>query len=125
VKIKTRRTVFLIVFFLTILLGMLCVTGCPSTQQHSVPSPVLPISVGTPTYKVYVKGLVCPACAVGLKKYLLKLSFVGSMHINYKTGLVLIFEKQSRDKGSRELDKMRITKVVENSGYDVDKFVED
>ena len=122
-KIKTRRTAFLIVFFLAILLGMLCVTGCPSTQQHSTPSPVLPIPVGTPAYKVYVKGLVCPSCAVGLKKGLMKLSFVKLIHINYKTGMTLIYEKQQRDKGGEELDKLRIRKAVEDSGYEVDRFV--
>ena len=71
-----------------------------------------------------MKGLVCPACAVGLKKYLLKLSFVKTIHVNYKTGLVLIYENQPRDKGGKELDKARITKAIKNSGYDLGKFVE-
>ena len=129
-KIKTRRTIFLIAFFLAVVLGMLCVTGCPSTQQQSRPElrPLGPISVtgeidSMLAYKVYVKGLVCPACAVGLKKFLLRLPFVKTIHVNYKTGLVLIYEKQPRDKGSEALDKMRITKAIEDSGYNVDKFI--
>ena len=73
-------------------------------------------------YKVYVKGLVCPSCAVGLKKGLMKLPFIKSIHVNYKTGLVLIYEKRQRDKGGEELDKSRITKAVKDSGYEVDRF---
>ena len=124
-KIKTRRTIFLTAFFLAVVFGMLCIMGCPSTQQHSAPSPVLPIPVGTPTYKVYVKGLVCPSCAVGLKKGLMKLSFIKSIHVNYKTGLVLIYEIHPRidSKGIKKYDKSRITKAVEDSGYEVDRFV--
>jgi len=101
--------------------------GCPSTDQHrpiiSLPlEPPIVNPLGPITYVVYVKGLVCPSCAVGLKKGLMKLSFVKFVHINYKTGTVLIYEKQPRDKGGEELDKMRITKAVEDSGYEVDKF---
>ena len=80
------------------------------------------ILLGKPTYEVYVKGLVCPSCAVGLKKGLMKLSFVKIVHINYKTGMVLVYEKQQRDKGGEELDKSRITKAVKDSGYEVDRF---
>ena len=102
------------------------IVGCPSTEstiQPLPPIPLIPVNGKiAPTYKVYVKGLVCPACAVGLRKYLLKLPFVGSIYVNYKTGLVLIYEKQPRDKGGKELDKLRITKVVEDSGYEVNKF---
>ena len=106
------------------------VTGCPSTQQQSRPElhPLGPISVtgeidSMLAYKVYVKGLVCPACAVGLKKFLLRLPFVKTIHVNYKTGLVLIYEKHQRDKGGVALDKSRITKAVEDSGYEVDRFL--
>jgi copper chaperone CopZ len=104
-----------------LLIALIFVTGCPSTSQNAPP-------VGGdpwfwPTYKVYVKGLVCPSCAVGLKKGLMKLSFVENIHINYKTGMTLIYEKQPRDKGGEALDKMRITKAIENSGYNVDRFV--
>jgi hypothetical protein len=53
----------------------------------------------------------------------MKLSFVENIHINYKTGMTLIYEKQPRDKGGEALDKMRITKAIENSGYNVDRFV--
>ena len=105
--------------------------GCPSTSSQYSPyekyngvelTPLPPIPLGAPAYKVYVKGLVCPACAVGLKKFLLRLSFVKAIHINYKTGLALIYEKQLRDKGGKELDKSRITKAIEDSGYEVSKF---
>jgi len=129
---RTRRIVFLIGLFLAVLFGMLCVTGCPSTQQQSRPelNPLGPISVtgeidSMLAYKVYVKGLVCPACAVGLKKFLLRLPFVKTIHVNYKTGLVLIYEIHPRidSKGIRKFDKSRITKAVEDSGYEVDKFI--
>jgi copper chaperone CopZ len=76
-------------------------------------------------YKLYVKGLVCPSCAIGLKKGLMKLPFIKSIHVNYKTGLVLIYEIHPRidSKGVRKFDKSRITKAVDNSGYKVDRFV--
>ena len=123
-KIKTRRAIFLTAFFLAILLGMLCVTGCPSTSQNAPPvGGIAETPHMSPTYKVYVKGLVCPSCAVGLKKGLMKLSFVKLIHINYKTGMTLIYEKQQRDKGGEELDKLRIRNAVKDSGYEVDRFV--
>ena len=81
-----------------------------------------PIKV--PAYTVYVKGLVCPSCAIGLKKALLKVSFIESLKINYKTGITLIYAKEARDKGSKELDKARITKAIKDSGYDLGKFIE-
>jgi copper chaperone CopZ len=130
-KIKTLRTIFLVAFFLAVLLGMLCVTGCPSTKRPEPPElrPLGPISLtgeidSMLTYKVYVKGLVCPACAVGLKKFLLRLPFVKAIHVNYKTGLVLIYEIHPRidPKGIKKYDKSRITKAVEDSGYEVDRF---
>ena len=116
-----------------LLIALIFVTGCPSTQQQSRPElhPLGPISVtgeidSMLAYKVYVKGLVCPACAVGLKKFLLRLPFVKTIHVNYKTGLVLIYEIHPRidPKGVRKFDKSRITKVVDDSGYDVDRYVE-
>ena len=101
------------------------ITGCPSTSQNVPPvGGIAETPHMSPTYKVYVKGLVCPSCAVGLKKGLMKLSFVKLIHINYKTGMTLIYEKKQRDKGGKELDKLRITKAIENSGYNVDKFIE-
>jgi len=105
-----------------LLIASIFTTGCPSTK---IPPPVSPIPAGTPTYKVYVKGLVCPACAIGLRKYLMKLSFVEHIHVDYKTGLVLIYEINNRidHKGVRKLDKPRIAKAVEDSGYDVNRFV--
>ena len=84
---------------------------------------VMYLPFGKPTYVVHVRGLVCPSCAVGLKKGLMKLSFVKIVHINYKTGIVLVYEKRQRDKGGEELDKSRITKAVKDSGYEVDRFM--
>ena len=80
--------------------------------------------IKVPAYKVYVKGLVCPSCAIGLKKALLKVSFIESLKINYKTGMTLIYAKEARDKGSKELDKARIKKAIESGGYEVGKFIE-
>ena len=111
---------------LLILIALALVTGCPSTKPihtNGKEAPSWRNPLGVPTYVVRVKGLVCPACAVGLKKGLMKLPFVRSIHINYNTGITNVYEKRERDKGSRELDKMRITKVVEDSGYDVDRFL--
>ena len=115
-----------------LLIALIFVTGCPSTEQQSRPElhPLGPISLtgeidSMLAYKVYVKGLVCPACAIGLKKFLLRLPFVKTIHVNYKTGLVLIYEIHPRidPKGLRKFDKSRITKAVDNSGYKVDRFV--
>ena len=57
----------------------------------------------------------------------MKLPFVKLIHVNYKTGLVLIYEIHPRidPKGIRRYDKSRITKAVEDSGYNVGKFVDD
>ena len=117
---------------LLLLIAAVFVAGCPSTQQQSRPElrPLGSISVtgeidSMLAYKVYVKGLVCPSCAVGLKKGLMKLPFIKSIHVNYKTGLVLIYEIHPRidPKGIKKYDKSRITKAVEDSGYNVDRFV--
>jgi copper chaperone CopZ len=122
---KIKRTIFLVAFFFAVLLGTLCITGCPSTQQRPSSASILKPDLHMPTYKVYVKGLVCPSCAVGLKKGLMKLPFIKSIHVNYKTGLVLIYEIDNRidHKGIKRYDKSRITKAVDNSGYKVDRFV--
>ena len=123
-----KKTLLLIVPFLAGMAITLAV-GCPSTK-HPELHPLGPISLtgeidSMLAYKVYVKGLVCPACAVGLKKFLLRLPFVKTIHVNYKTGLVLIYEIHPRidSKGIRKFDKSRITKAVDDSGYEVDRFV--
>ena len=111
---------------LILLIVTIFITGCPSTNHihtNGKEAPSWRNPLGEATYVVLVKGLVCPACAVGLKKGLMKLPFVRSIHINYNTGMTGIYEKRSRDKGSRELDKARITKAIEDGGYDVDKFL--
>jgi len=113
--------------------------GCPSvaptahTSGREAPSQHGPL--GQPTYVVRVKGLVCPACAIGLKKGLMKLSFVRSIHVNYSTGVTRVYEKRGRvdHLGSpddaeakifiKKLDKSQITKAIEDSGYNVDKFL--
>ena len=111
---------------LLLITAVVFATGCPSTSQNVPPvGGIAETPHMSPTYKVYVKGLVCPSCAVGLKKGLMKLPFVKLIHVNYKTGIVLVYEKRQRDKGGEELDKSRITKAVEDSGYEVDKFMED
>jgi copper chaperone CopZ len=105
--------------------------GCPSTNHHGGGNPYWPLNsapivnpLGPPTYVVHVKGLVCPSCAVGLKKALMKLPFIRSIHVNYNTGITLIYEVHPRDdhKGVRKFDKSRITKAIKDSGYEVDKF---
>ena len=104
--------------------------GCPSTSLHVAPSPTLTTPwvnpSGKPTYVVHVKGLVCPSCAVGLKKGLMKLPFIKSIHVNYNTGVTLIYEIDNRidHKGIRKHDEARITKAIKNSGYEVHKFKE-
>ncbi|MAH49781.1 hypothetical protein CMI37_28410 [Candidatus Pacearchaeota archaeon] len=111
------------------------VMGCPTPHENRIRfndhgldlTPLAPESswrnpLGEPTYVVRVKGLVCPSCAVGLKKALMRLSFVRAIHVNYNTGITHIYEKRSRDKGGEALDKSRITKAIESGGYKVDKF---
>ena len=115
---------------LLLLTALIFIVGCPSTNQHSVGPPSSESSLrnplGKPTYVVHVKGLVCPACAVGLKKFLTELPFVRSIHVNYNTGITLIYEVHPRDdhKGIRKFDEARITKAIENSGYEVSEFKE-
>ena len=105
--------------------------GCPSTEPTDFrPLSPIPLSswrdpLGQPTYVVRVKGLVCPSCAVGLKKALVKLPFVRAIHVNYNTGITSIYEIRSRidHKGIRKFDESRITKAIEGGGYKVDKFI--
>ncbi|MAF25207.1 hypothetical protein CL634_06495 [bacterium] len=109
-----------------LILLLVFVVGCPSTKP--VLNPLAPESLwrdplGQPAYVVRVKGLVCPSCAVGLKKALMKLSFVRAIHVNYNTGITHVYEKRSRDKGGEALDKLRITKAIESGGYKVDRFI--
>ena len=118
-----------------LLVAVIFIIGCPSTKPiHTngreapnlnplAPVPLWRDPLGRPTYVVRVKGLVCPSCAVGLKKALMKLSFVRAIHVNYNTGITHIYEKQPRDKGGEALDKQRITKAIESGGYKVDKFI--
>jgi len=113
---------------LILLIVATLVIGCPSTKPihtNGKEAPSWRNPLGESTYVVRVKGLVCPACAVGLKKGLMKLPFVRSIHINYNTGITHIYEIHGRvdHKGIRKFDKPRITKVIEDSGYDVDKFL--
>ena len=110
--------------------------GCPTPHENRIrfndhglnltplaPRPLWSDPLGQPTYVVRVKGLVCPSCAVGLKKALMKLAFVRAIHVNYNTGITNIYEKRSRDKGGEALDKSRIRKAIESGGYKVDKFL--
>ena len=108
-----------------IILGILII-GSPMVGQsiNKTNPTIVGECIKDPAYTVYVKGLVCPSCAIGLKKALLKVSFIKSLKINYKTGITLIYAKEARDKGSKELDKVRITKAIESGGYEVGKFIE-
>jgi len=97
------------------------VTGCPSTGtwEHRSGEGIvrggIP-SMGEPTY------VVRPSCAIGLKSGLMKLPFVRTIHVNYKTGITQIYQEYART-GWEALDKQRITKAIEDSGYKVDKFL--
>ena len=116
---------------LILLIAVVLITGCPSTKSihtngREASSSSWRNPLGKPTYVVYVKGLVCPSCAVGLKKALIKLPFVRSIHVNYNTGVTLIYETHGRidHKGIRKFDESRIRKAIEQGGYKVGEFKE-
>ncbi|MGY8675322.1 MAG: heavy-metal-associated domain-containing protein [Verrucomicrobiia bacterium] len=68
---------------------------------------------------LYVKGLCCPSCAIGIRKKVSRLAFVDKkqfskgVDLDAKTQLVLIGLKS----GSTP-DKAALAKAIESAGYD-------
>jgi copper chaperone CopZ len=68
---------------------------------------------------LYVKGLCCPSCAIGIRKKVAKLDFVDGkqfskgVDLDAKTQLVLIGLK----KGAQP-DNVKLAKAIEDAGYD-------
>ncbi len=64
------------------------------------------------TVHLLVDGMVCPFCAYGLEKRLLKLEAVDSLIVRISDGLVLIREKEGQ-----QLTEEDVRKEVEKAGF--------
>jgi cation transport ATPase len=63
--------------------------------------------------EISVRGLVCPSCAIGLKKIFSKNSKVKSLKMDYKQGNLFL------DYWNVEIHPSKIKKMVKDSGYEV------
>ena len=67
-------------------------------------------------FVVNVKGLVCPSCAIGIKRHLAKTKKVDIVKLDVDKQLVFITER----KGKTLTDK-EIRTAIENAGYEIGK----
>jgi copper chaperone CopZ len=65
---------------------------------------------------VNVNGLICPSCAIGIKKHLAKTKKVDTVKLDVDKQLVFIAEL----KGKTLTDK-EIRTAIENAGYEIGK----
>ncbi len=63
--------------------------------------------------EIAVRGLVCPSCAIGLKKIFSKNTKVKSLKMDYKQGNLFL------DYWNVEIHPSKIKKMVKDSGYEV------
>ena len=65
---------------------------------------------------VNVKGLICPSCAIGIKKHLDKTKKVKSIKLNINKQLTIITELKDKTITDKE-----IKTAIENAGYEIGK----
>lgn len=68
---------------------------------------------------VYVKGLCCPSCAIGIRKYVTQLDFVDASQL--KKGVALDTKTQLATialKEDKEPDVTSLAKAIRDAGYD-------
>jgi len=63
--------------------------------------------------EIAVRGLVCPSCAIGLKKIFGENNKVKSLKMDYKQGNLFL------DYWNVEIHPSKIKKMVKDSGYEV------
>jgi len=65
---------------------------------------------------VNVKGLICPSCAIGIKKHLDKTKKVKSVKLDVNKQLAFITELKNK-----QLSDAEIKTAIENAGYEIGK----
>ena len=69
--------------------------------------------------EVKVLGLVCPSCAIGLKKSFKRHRSVKEITLDTKKGLMLLDFEETKDGKAAWITNPQIIKMVRKSGYDV------
>ena len=65
---------------------------------------------------VNVKGLICPSCAIGIKKHLDKTKKVKSIKLDIEKQQTIITELKNK-----QLSDAEIKTAIENAGYEIGK----
>ena len=65
---------------------------------------------------VNVKGLICPSCAIGIKKHLDKTKKVKSIKLDINKQLTIITELKDKTITDKEIQT-----AIENAGYEIGK----
>ena len=68
------------------------------------------------TITVNVKGLICPSCAIGIKKHLGKTKKVKSVKLDINKQLTIITELKDKTITDKEIQT-----AIENAGYEIGK----
>lgn len=68
------------------------------------------------TISVHVKGLVCPSCAIGITKHLLKTNKIKKVTLNVQTSYTHIILLKNKT-----LSDVEIKTAIENAGYEIGK----
>ena len=76
----------------------------------------VPIMLFGGTVTVNVKGLICPSCAIGIKKHLGKTKKVKSVKLDINKQLTIITELKDKTITDKE-----IKTAIENAGYEIGK----
>ena len=72
-----------------------------------------------PDAEVKVLGLVCPSCAIGLKKSFKRHRSVKEVKLDTKKGLMFLDFEETKDGKVAWITNPQIIKMVKKSGYDV------
>ena len=76
----------------------------------------IPMMLFGGTITVNVKGLICPSCAIGIKKHLDKTKKVKSIKLDINKQLTIITELKDKTITDKEIQT-----AIENAGYEIGK----
>ena len=75
-------------------------------------------SIAFGVIEVKVKGLVCNACGIGIKKHLLKTKKVEKIKLDTEKHLTFIYLLKDKSLTDKEINK-----AIKNAGYEVSKII--
>jgi copper chaperone CopZ len=75
-------------------------------------------SIAFGVIEVKVKGLVCNACGIGIKKHLLKTKKVEKIKLDTEKHLTFIYLLKDKNLTDKEINK-----AIKNAGYEVSKII--